>query len=132
VTPSELQAPAADEGAKAPPALRTVPRFIEDFEALRVAPESFGHARHVELAWLYLQTFATDEARARFCAALQRFAAHVGVPHKYDAQLTDAWLARIATHLSQDESWDGFAARHPELLDKHLLRPHAKDPPAVS
>jgi hypothetical protein len=105
--------------------------FIEDFEALRIDPGSFGHARHVELAWSYLQILPADEARARFCAALQRFAAFAGVPDKYDARLTHAWIDRIAAAVKPGEGWDGFAARNPALLDKRLLAPPARvAPPA--
>jgi hypothetical protein len=96
--------------------------FIADFEALRVEPASFGHARHVELAWCYLQTFAAGEARARFCAALARFAAHAGVPGKYDPRLTGAWLDRIEAQLVPGESWDAFARRNPLLFDKSAIR----------
>jgi len=95
---------------------------IDEFEALRVEPASFGHARHVELAWCYLEAFAPDEARARFCAALQRFAAHAGVPGKYDQRLTDAWIERIAASRSPGESWESFAARNAALFDKRAIR----------
>jgi hypothetical protein len=92
--------------------------LVDDLEALRIAPADFGHARHVEAAWCYLQTFPAAEARRRFGAALVRFATHAGVPGKYDEALTLGWMDAIEACLAPGETFVAFAARNPSLLDK--------------
>lgn len=97
--------------------------LIDDFEALRVPASAFGHARHVELAWTYLQILPPDQARARFAAALQRFAASIGKAGLYKDALTLAWFDAIEARLSRGRTFADFAAASPEVFDKAFIRP---------
>jgi hypothetical protein len=97
--------------------------LIADFEALRVPANAFGHAKHIELAWTYLQLLPPAAARARFCAALQRFAASIGKQGLYREDLTFGWFDAIEARLgrARGSGFAAFAAASPELFDKSFL-----------
>ncbi len=90
--------------------------FLAAFEAATIAPGRFDHRAHVRAAWLYLR-FHPDTARQRFERALVRFATRAGVPDKYHATMTRAWLEIIAARIDAAEDWPRFAARNRALFD---------------
>jgi hypothetical protein len=95
--------------------------MIEAFEGGRIDATDFHHAQHVELAWRYLELLAPDEALARFRTALQRFAARIGKARLYDEAVTAGWMGRIAARRNGEASWDEFAKKNEDLLDKRTL-----------
>jgi hypothetical protein len=106
--------------------------FLAALEACTLDPAAFRHAGHVRAAYLMLRTDDFYAAGARFAAALRRFAAHHGAAGRYHATITFAFLAVIAERLGaagDGGGWDGFAAAHPDLLDRRLLAHYY--PPAV-
>ena len=54
--------------------------FIAAFENCSLASESFHHANHVRMAFLYLARYPALEALQRFSTALARFAARMASP----------------------------------------------------
>jgi hypothetical protein len=77
------------------------------------------HVDHVRLAWLYLEAYPPDQARARFAADLQRYAAARGAPGKYSDAITRAWMAQIEERRrgpGAATTWAAFAAANPDLL----------------
>ena len=76
------------------------------------------------LAWCYLRGSCFEEAAARFCGGLRRYATAVGKPDLYHETVTWAYLALIHERLRKvadaSETFDAFIARHPELLAPRL------------
>ena len=94
--------------------------FLRAVEGCTLPGAQFRHADHVRLAWLYLRDHALIEAIARYTASLQRFAAHHGVPQKYHATITWAYLLLIheRMHITPPASgWDGFRSANADLFD---------------
>lgn len=92
--------------------------FVGAFRDTSLSTDAFHHRDHVRMAWLYLAECGPLEAPARFVADLQRFAVAKGVPGLYHATITAAYLALIAERMAATptDSWDVFAAAHPDLL----------------
>ncbi|WP_329376199.1 hypothetical protein OG625_01670 [Streptomyces sp. NBC_01351] len=83
----------------------------------------FGHREHVHLTWLAVRRFGGPEALRLLDEGIRRTATEAGVPEKYHATVTRAWVELVAHHTGPDggEDFPAFADHHPDLLDKHLL-----------
>ncbi len=95
--------------------------LVRAFESAELPAGQFSHAAHVRVAWHYLKQAPLPEALARFIASLQRFAAAHGVSGKYHETVTVAYVLLIAERLdgARELSWPQFAARNPDLLERH-------------
>jgi hypothetical protein len=93
--------------------------LIAGFEACTVPNESFHHADHVRVAWLYLGRSSWLAAADTFTTNLRRFAAAHGKPERYHATITCAYLLlihdRIVTR-GRGGTWSEFAGANPDLL----------------
>jgi hypothetical protein len=101
----------------------------QDDAALRVftlrAPGEFPHLAHLRVARLYLQQMSLGEALDRYIADLKRFAAARGAAEKYHHTITVAFLLLVHARLAgapDDESFEDFLARHPDLASPTCLR----------
>lgn len=94
--------------------------LIEKFESCTLSPESFSHREHVRLAWLYLRSYPTLEALAKFCFGLKRFADGIGKADLYHETITWAYMLLIRERMARTEAgnWEEFAAANPDLLDR--------------
>lgn len=92
--------------------------FVAAFRDTTLPASAFHHRDHVRMAWLYVREHGPVDAAARFAADLQVFARAKGVPGLYHATITGAYIALIAErqHDAPAETWEAFAAAHPELL----------------
>jgi hypothetical protein len=90
--------------------------FLRGFEDCTLPSSAFHHRDHVRLAWLYLQRCPPLEALARFAEGLKRFAAANGHPGLYHETITWAYLLLIRERLVEGETFEGFAARNPDLF----------------
>jgi len=108
--------------------------FVQAFENCHVAGESFRHADHVRLAWIYVTRFGLRMAEERFCQGLQRLAAHLGIPEKFHLTVTLAWLRAVAARVGPGEapSFEEWIARHPRLLDRSFLQNYYSEPHLTS
>lgn len=86
----------------------------------------FGHRQHVNVTWLAVRRYGLAHARALIEDGIRRTARYQGVPQKFNATMSRAWVEAVAHHLTAtpDASFDEFAAAHPGLLDKRLLTRH--------
>ncbi|MGA2737278.1 MAG: hypothetical protein ABSG65_07485 [Bryobacteraceae bacterium] len=94
--------------------------FIANFENCSLASESFHHADHVKMAYLYLARYPALEALQRFSTALASFAAANGKPELYHETITWAFLLLIRERLARtgrEQSWDQFVAGNADLLN---------------
>jgi hypothetical protein len=99
--------------------------FLEAFERLEVAKEDFHHRDHLRLAWACLRGATERAALARVREAICRFADKHGVPHLYHETITRFWVTSVATAMRAATDAPDFATlavRHPQLLDKELVR----------
>ena len=82
--------------------------------------ETFHHADHVHMAFLYLSQYPAPEALARFSSALARFATAKGKPGLYHETITWAYFLLIRDRMARAAgrpSWEAFAAANPDLLN---------------
>jgi hypothetical protein len=93
--------------------------FISRFEDCTLPASSFHHRDHVRLAWLYLRREPLLAALTRFTAGIKRFALAHGQAGLYHETITWAYLFLVHERIASgaaDETWEGFAARNPDLL----------------
>ena len=82
--------------------------------------ETFHHADHVHMAFIYLTRYPAPEGLARFSSALARFAAAKGKPGLYHETITWAYFLLIRERMARAggyPSWEAFAAANPDLLN---------------
>jgi hypothetical protein len=101
--------------------------WMEAFERCKLPNDSFPHADHVRMAFLYLQKYAPLEALRRFSSALARLAAAHGKPNLYHETITWAFLLLIRERIARSNSpqtWAEFSAANPDLLrwDDNVLK----------
>jgi len=101
--------------------------WMEAFERCTLANDSFHHADHVRMAFLYLQKYAPLEALRRFSSALARFAAAHCKPNLYHETITWAFLLLIRERIARSNSqqtWTEFSAANTDLLrwDDNILK----------
>lgn len=83
----------------------------------------FGHRQHVHLTWLAVRHYGTDAAIGLVSEGIQSTARYKGVPQKYNATISRAWVELVGYHAGWRDSadFDAFVDQHPALLDKKLL-----------
>ena len=89
---------------------------IEQFESGHIEADLFDHEAQVYVAWLFVTSFELADAIARFDSALRRLTARLGVPEKYHATITWFFLLLIAERSRENESWQAFELRNPDLI----------------
>jgi hypothetical protein len=96
-----------------------------DFPALfaEVGADPFDHRAHVHLTWLAVRTAGMPAATTLVSEGLRQTARYAGVPQKYHATVSRAWVELVAHHVEDDPAPDfaAFVERNPALLDKRLL-----------
>ncbi|MEU9134088.1 hypothetical protein AB0D08_39485 [Kitasatospora sp. NPDC048540] len=98
-----------------------------DFNALMAevtaASGKFGHREHVHLTWLAVRRFGVPAAVDLVSDGIRRTARYAGVPQKYHATVSRAWVELVGHHAAGhgDDDFSAFADNHPALLDKRLL-----------
>ena len=93
--------------------------WMRQFAEATLPNESFHHADHVKMGFLYLQKYPLVEALERFCADIQHFAQAHGKADRYSETITWAFLLLMHERLArtgQAQSWDEFAAGNADLL----------------
>ncbi|MEU8618533.1 hypothetical protein [Streptomyces sp. NPDC048623] len=107
-------------------------RFPELMREVMAGADRFGHRQHVQLTWLAVTRYGTAAAVALVSDGIQRIARDAGVPQKYNATVSRAWVELVGHHAAETAEtaettetgrcdFDAFASRHPALLDKRLL-----------
>jgi len=75
--------------------------LITGFENCTLPNESFHHADHVRVAFLYHSRYPALEALQRFSTSLTRFATAHGKPHLYHETVTWAFLLLIRERMAR-------------------------------
>ena len=63
--------------------------------------ERFGHREHVKLTWLAVRRCGTAAAVELISDGIQRTARYAGVPQKYNATVSRAWVELTAYHMAE-------------------------------
>src|SRR5262249_32945926 len=97
--------------------------FQELMDQVMASVGRFGHRQHVHLTWLAVRQHGTAAAIGLVSDGIQRTARYAGVPHKYNATVSRAWVELVGHHATHHPApdFDAFAGHNPELLDKRLL-----------
>lgn len=101
--------------------------LVRAFLACTLDPAAFDHEAHLHVAWWFLRRGPSGGGARRFDRALRRYVGAVGVPEKYHATITGAFLRLLAARLADtpgEARWEGFLARHPDLRERELLLRH--------
>jgi hypothetical protein len=99
--------------------------FDELMAEVMATADRFGHRQHVHLTWLAVRRFGPAAAVTVVSDGIQRTARYAGVPQKYNATVSEAWVRLVAHHADGTTAeFAVFADRYPALLDKRLLTKH--------
>lgn len=94
--------------------------FVAAFESCTLPQESFHHADHVKVAFLYLRRYPLLEAIRYFSTGLARLAISYAKPNLYNETITWAYLLLIQERLARagrPQTWAEFSAGNADLLD---------------
>lgn len=97
--------------------------FDELMAEVMAQADRFGHRQHVHLSWLAVRRHGTPAAIDLVSEGIRRTATYAGMPQKYHATMSRAWVEIVGHHLaaSPELAFDEFVGRYPALLDKRLL-----------
>lgn len=98
-------------------------RFDELMHEVTAGSGRFGHRQHVQLTWLAVRRYGTPATIDLVGDGLRRLTHHAGVPQKYNATVSRAWVELIGHHTVEDREldFDEFIDHNGALLDKRLL-----------
>lgn len=99
------------------------PADLSAFEAGRVAPSAFGHAEHLEAAFMLLRQAPFLEAVCRYVCGIRALAKRAGHPDKFNMTITFAYLSVIAERMADapEANWPDFIGANADLYDRSLL-----------
>jgi len=95
-----------------------------------LSPEAFSHRDHVATAWLALKKHEFFEASLIFARGLQMLTKSAGVPEKYNATVTLAFMSLIGERMAHfpAETADEFIDANPDFLEQGAIaRLYSKD-----
>lgn len=106
--------------------------FIAKFEDCSLGKESFHHADHVRVAFLYLSRYPALEALQRFSTSLVRFATTHGKPGLYHETISWAFMLLIRERIARaghPQTWSEFATCNGDLLSwrENILKKYYRD-----
>lgn len=101
--------------------------LVQAFERATLDPTRFRHREHLHVAWCYLRAMPLEDALGRYVHYLRKLTAALGVPGKFHATMTWAYLILLdeALQRSPDATFDELLAAHPALLDHRAGALHA-------
>ena len=97
--------------------------FDELMGEVMATADRFGHREHVRLTWLAVRRCGTAGAVELISDGIQRTARYAGVPQKYNATVSRAWVELTAYHMDEEPeaTFEELVTHNPGLLDKRLL-----------
>lgn len=105
--------------------------FLAALEDGSLPATEFNHRNHLRAGWLYLKRHPLPEAAMKCALTIQRYAARLGAPEKFNLTLTLAFMHIIAEQRERHpaDDWHAFLASCPELqhdaqqlLERHYSR----------
>jgi hypothetical protein len=104
--------------------------LVAAFESATLDPAAFHHREHLYVAWCYLSALPLEDALARYVHHLRRLTIALGVPRKFHATMTWAYMTLLREAMGESPSvtFDELLDRHPMLLDRHAALAPYYDP----
>jgi hypothetical protein len=98
----------------------------EELARILARGAGFGHREHLELAWTLLGRLSAPVASVAIRQVLRDLAATHGMPDRFHATITEAWVRVVARHrqILPGDSFEDFVSLHPMLLDPGLISCH--------
>jgi len=90
--------------------------MLADLDAGALSPAGFSHAHHVGVTVQALSEGDFYDAHARIARGLQRLTHTAGVPEKFNATLTFAFVTHIAQRWTTGQTPAAFLLANPDLL----------------
>ena len=92
--------------------------LLEKFVDTTLPADQFHHYQHLQVAWLFVQTYGMPAALTEFTIAIKRFADAKGATGLYHETITWAFLLLIADRQARQpgRSWQEFEAANSDLL----------------
>ncbi|WP_425044505.1 hypothetical protein [Primorskyibacter sp. S87] len=105
---------------------KTYAEMANELIAGKLDPAGFSHRAHVAVAYEILTRHEVFEALALFAGGLQKLTEAAGVPEKFNATVTFAFISLIAARMEEQKYVDSeaFLTRNPDLLGKAVLAPY--------
>lgn len=103
--------------------IQTAMALADAFEARELDPGGFRHRDHVVIAYELLRRYDFVTATARYADTIRELATKAGVPEKFNATITFAFMSLIAERKATT-AYDGgedFVARNGDLLSAGVL-----------
>lgn len=96
---------------------------VRAFKTGEINPAGFGHLDHVRVAYELLNRQDFFDAASDYAAGIRCIAVKAGVPEKYNATITLAYLSLIAERMgcAAHVDCDDFVTRNPDLLTMETL-----------
>lgn len=93
--------------------------LVQAFENTTIDAAAFHHREHLYVAWCYLRALSLEDALARYVRHLRQLASALGVPEKFHATMTWAYVILLyeAMARSPDAAFDDLLTKNPALLD---------------
>ena len=100
-----------------------IPAELATFLAGEQDIRHFRHADHVRIAFEMLKRHSFLSTASLYSEQLKRMTASIGKPMAYNETVTIAFLSIISEALTQRryDSFESFAAAHPQILEKTVL-----------
>jgi hypothetical protein len=97
--------------------------LVSAFENASIEPARFRHREHLYVAWCYLRESSLEDALERYVRGLRALTSALGVPEKFHATLTWAYvtLLHAAMQRSPHASFDALLAENPALVDRSVV-----------
>lgn len=102
--------------------------FTQQFENCILDASLFSHEAHLRLAWIYIQRYGSDEAISIIRNQIQRYAASLGAPEKYNETVTVASVKAVSYFIRKEknDTFKAFITKNQQLKThfKQLLATH--------
>ncbi|GHF12635.1 hypothetical protein GCM10017044_03250 [Kordiimonas sediminis] len=95
--------------------------FMEAFEDMTLALESFSHEQHVRLAYVYLEAMPLARAVEAYTTGLKALTVKHGLTDKYHETISWFFMVLINERMERAGGYDSFAAfksDNPDLFEK--------------
>ncbi len=96
--------------------MRDFAALLQQLDNGSLKPNGFSHAAHIGVTVQALIEGDFYDAHGRIARGLQRLTQTAGVPEKFNATLTFAWVSLIAQRLEPGQGPSGFLEQNPDIL----------------
>lgn len=99
-------------------------QLLEQFENFQISAPSFHHLDHIRVAFAMLDKYDFIDACTLYAGTIRAMANNVGMPEKFNATITFAFMSLVAERKTEMECKDigAFLTANPDLHDKNILK----------